>query len=43
MSLNSQTIHMEQDGKRKKCIVHSEKDAFDIIGIPYLEPEFRNC
>ncbi|GAN06532.1 DNA polymerase beta [Mucor ambiguus] len=43
MSLNSQAIHFEQNGKKNRFVVHSEKDAFDIIGMPYLEPEFRNC
>ncbi|KAL7312998.1 hypothetical protein PS15m_008700 [Mucor circinelloides] len=43
ISLNNQAIQFEQDGKKKKFVVHSEKDAFDIIGVPYLDPEFRNC
>lgn len=43
MSLNNQAIQFEQDGKKKKFVVHSERDAFDIIGVPYLDPEFRNC
>lgn len=43
MLLNNQGIHFELGGQRQRFVVHSERDAFDIIGVPYLEPEFRNC
>ncbi|CAO3652141.1 unnamed protein product [Mucor fragilis] len=43
MSLNNQAIHFVQGGQKKRFVVHSERDAFDIIGLPYLEPKFRNC
>jgi hypothetical protein len=43
MSVNSQSIHVESRGVTKRLVVNSEKEAFQIIGVPYLEPEFRNC
>lgn len=43
MSVNSQTIHIESGDRKKRIVVNSEEEAFNIIGVPYLEPELRNC
>jgi hypothetical protein len=43
MSVNSQSIYQEIHGLRKRLVVNSEEEAFEIIGVPYLNPEMRNC
>ncbi|KAI8984213.1 hypothetical protein BDF20DRAFT_858641 [Mycotypha africana] len=44
MNVSSEYIHLEEkDGSMKKISVSSEEEAFKVIGIPYLDPEMRNC
>ncbi|KAI8997789.1 hypothetical protein BDB01DRAFT_57375 [Pilobolus umbonatus] len=40
--VNNQGIYKEAD-KKYQLEVTSEEEAFKIIGVPYLTPEFRNC
>jgi DNA polymerase/3'-5' exonuclease PolX len=42
MSLTSHGLFLNVTPKR--CVqVTSEREAFDTLGIPWLEPEMRNC
>ncbi|KAI8090613.1 hypothetical protein BDF21DRAFT_411667 [Thamnidium elegans] len=43
LSVNNQSIHKLVCGSKQKLTVTSERESFEIIGIPYIEPELRNC
>lgn len=43
MSVNNQSIHKIVHGSKRRLVVKSERESFEIIGVPYIEPEFRNC
>ncbi|KAG0180918.1 hypothetical protein DFQ28_003895 [Apophysomyces sp. BC1034] len=42
MTVNSQSIHINTV-PRQQLTVETEEQAFEIIGVPWLEPEMRNC
>ncbi|KAI9470550.1 MAG: hypothetical protein EXX96DRAFT_584790 [Benjaminiella poitrasii] len=43
MFVNSKTIVLKENGRTMNYTVQSEEEAFNIIGIPYIQPELRNC
>ncbi|GAA5809014.1 hypothetical protein MFLAVUS_002415 [Mucor flavus] len=43
LSVNNQSIQKFVRGSKQRLTVTSEREAFEIIGIPYIEPELRNC
>ncbi|GAA5801239.1 hypothetical protein HPULCUR_006683 [Helicostylum pulchrum] len=43
LSVNNQSIQKLVRGSKQRLTVTSEREGFEIIGIPYIEPELRNC
>ncbi|KAI7898477.1 uncharacterized protein BX663DRAFT_555834 [Cokeromyces recurvatus] len=41
--ISSKGISLKENNKLEKCTVRSEEDIFNLIGLPYIDPEFRNC
>lgn len=43
MTLNSEAIILENRSGKAKLTPRTEEEAFEILGVPYLDPTLRNC